>query len=195
MCQRMTFLFFSPSDFSQLELDPNSMSRKLKLSNNNRKVTYMEEEQLYPDHPDRFDILPQLLCRNDLSGRSYWDVEWRGKVYISVSYRGIRRKGDMNDAMFGWNDQSWTLYCSDEGYYVRHNGRKTSSSSSYSSSSSSSSGRVAVYVDCPAGSLSFFRVSSDSLIHLYTFNTTFTQPLYAGFALWSSGSSVSLCPL
>uniref|UniRef100_A0A672I9E4 B30.2/SPRY domain-containing protein n=1 Tax=Salarias fasciatus TaxID=181472 RepID=A0A672I9E4_SALFA len=178
--------------FSQLELDTNSMSRNLKLSNNNRKVTYVEEEQLYPDHPDRFDYCPQLLCRNDLSGRCYWEVEWSGKVYVSVSSRGIRRRGDSDECWFGGNDQSWNLYCSDEGYSVWHNNTRTSISSS---SSSSSSGRVAVYVDCPAGSLSFFRVSSDSLIHLYTFNTTFSQPLYAGFTVWDSGSSVSLCPL
>ncbi|XP_029965767.1 NLR family CARD domain-containing protein 3-like [Salarias fasciatus] len=178
--------------FSQLELDPNSMNRNLKLSNNNRKVTYVKEEQPYPDHPDRFDDWSQLLCGNFLSGRCYWEVEWSGKVYISVSYRGIRRRGYLNQCVFGWNDQSWSLACSDEGFYVRHNGRTTymSSSSSYSSS-----GRVGVYVDHPAGSLSFFRVSSDSLIHLYTFNTTFSQPLYAGFRLLSSGSSVSLCPL
>ncbi|XP_029965615.1 NLR family CARD domain-containing protein 3-like [Salarias fasciatus] len=177
---------------SQLELDTNSMSRNLKLSNNNRKVTQVEEEQPYPDHPDRFeDWTDQLLCRNDLSGRCYWEVEWSEKVYISVSYRGIRRRGGW-ECLFGRNDQSWSLRCSNKGYYVRHNSRQTSISSS---SSSSSSGRVAVYVDCPAGSLSFFRVSSDSLIHLYTFNTTFSQPLYAGFRLWSSGCSVSLCPL
>ncbi|CAN9506593.1 unnamed protein product [Ophioblennius macclurei] len=177
--------------FSQLQLDTNSMSRRLKLSNNNMKVTRVEEVQSYPDHPDRFDYwTPQLLSRNDLSGRCYWEVEWSGDVYISVSYRGIRRRGDWKECVFGWNDQSWSLSCSDGGYYVRHNNKQTPISSS-----SSSSGRVAVYVDCPAGSLSFFRVSSDSLIHLYTFNTTFTQPLCAGFALWSSGSSVSLCPL
>uniref|UniRef100_A0A672G7D5 B30.2/SPRY domain-containing protein n=1 Tax=Salarias fasciatus TaxID=181472 RepID=A0A672G7D5_SALFA len=190
---RMTFLSFSPSDFSQLELDTNSMNRRLKLSNNNRKVTRVEEEQPYPDHPDRFEGWPpQLLCRNDLSGRCYWEVEWSGGVSISVSYRGIRRRGDMKECVFGRTDQSWSLDCSYQGYYVWHNDRKTSTSSS---SSSSSSGRVAVYVDCPAGSLSFFRVSSDSLIHLYTFNTTFSQPLYAGFSLWWSGCSVSLCPL
>ncbi|XP_029966374.1 stonustoxin subunit alpha-like [Salarias fasciatus] len=188
MCQRTTFLFFSPSDFSQLELDTNSMSRNLKLSNNNRKATRVEEEQPYSDHPDRFeDWYHQLLCRNVLSGRCSWVVEWSGKVVISVSYRGIRRKENSIECLFGWNAQSWSLKCTDEGYSVRYKGRITSISSSFSSS-----GRVAVYVDCPAGSLSFFRVSSDSLIHLYTFNTTFSQPLYAGFTLLSSGSSVSL---
>uniref|UniRef100_A0A672HPE6 B30.2/SPRY domain-containing protein n=1 Tax=Salarias fasciatus TaxID=181472 RepID=A0A672HPE6_SALFA len=178
--------------FSQLQLDENSMSRKLKLSNNNRKVTRVEEEQPYPHHPHRFDYWPQLLCRNDLSGRCYWEVEWSGMVSISVSYRGIRRKGDSDECWFGGNHQSWSLRCWNGRFSVCHNDRETPLSSS---SSSSSSGRVAVYVDCPAGSLSFFRVSSDSLILLYTFNTTFTQPLCAGFTLWRPGCSVGLCPL
>ncbi|XP_040905179.1 neoverrucotoxin subunit alpha-like, partial [Toxotes jaculatrix] len=153
----------------------NTVNRKIKLSDNNRKVTLVEEDQSYPDHPDRFDPWPQLLCSDGLTGRCYWEVEWRGGVYISVSYRGIRRKGDRENCVFGWNDQSWRLFCSDGGYCVCHNNRGAPVSSSSSSSSSSVSHRVAVYVDCPAGSLSFYRVSSDSLIHLYTFNTTFTE--------------------
>uniref|UniRef100_A0A671WDI3 B30.2/SPRY domain-containing protein n=1 Tax=Sparus aurata TaxID=8175 RepID=A0A671WDI3_SPAAU len=180
----------------ELTVDTNTVNRKIKLSDNNRKMTHVEEDQSYPDHPERFESWwPQLLCRTGLTGRCYWEVEWRGRVYISVSYRRIRRKGDIKDCEFGLNDQSWSLWCSDDGrYYVRHNNRLTDISSS-SSSSSSSSGRVAVYVDCPAGTLSFYRVSSDSLIHLHTFNTTFTEPLYPGFGfLWPSfGSSVRLC--
>ncbi|CAI5657576.1 unnamed protein product [Oreochromis niloticus] len=179
----------------QLTIDTNTVNTKLQLSDNNRKVTHVEEVQSYPDHPDRFDGLwPQLLCRNGLTGRCYWEVEWRGRVYISVSYRSIRRKGG-SDCWFGYNDQSWSLSCDDDGpRYVWHNNRATSISSSSSSSSSSSvSNRAAVYVDCPAGTLSFYRVSSDTLIHLHTFNTTFTQTLYPGIRLWSPGSSVSLC--
>uniref|UniRef100_A0AAX7VI48 B30.2/SPRY domain-containing protein n=1 Tax=Astatotilapia calliptera TaxID=8154 RepID=A0AAX7VI48_ASTCA len=176
----------------QLTIDTNTVNTKLQLSDNNRKVTHVEEVQSYPDHPDRFDDY-QLLCRNGLTGRCYWEVEWRGDVYISVSYRSIRRKGDSDDCVFGRNDQSWSLWCTDDGpHSVRHNNSYTSISSS--SSSSSVSNRAAVYVDCPAGTLSFYRVSSDTLIHLHTFNTTFTQTLYPGFLfLWSPGSSVSLC--
>nr|WPK86752.1 NLR_family_CARD_domain-containing_3-like protein 1 [Sebastes schlegelii] len=166
----------------QLELDTNTVHRKLKLSDNNRKVTCVREDQSYPHHPDRFSYYPQLLCRTGLTGRCYWEVEWRGiVVYISVSYRGISRRGDGRDCVFGGNDQSWNLICSGDGYYVWHNDRQTP----ISSSSSSSSGRVAVYVDCPAGTLSFYRVSSDTLIHLHTFSTTFTEPLYTGFGFWS----------
>ncbi|XP_075933394.1 protein NLRC3-like [Anarhichas minor] len=171
----------------ELTLDTNTVHRNLKLSDNNRKVTCVEEDQSYPDHPDRFNGCPQLLCRTSLTGRCYWEVEWRGGVDISISYRGIRRRGDSKDCLFGRNDQSWCLECYDDGYSVCHNKTVTSITSS-------SSCRVAVYVDCPAGSLSFYRVSSDTLIHLHTFNTTFTEPLYPGF-WFRSGSSVSLCSL
>ncbi|XP_030264918.1 NACHT, LRR and PYD domains-containing protein 12-like [Sparus aurata] len=185
----------------ELTVDTNTVDRKIKLSDNNRKMTRVEKDQSYPDHPERFQSFrwPQLLCRTGLTGHCYWEVEWRGRVSISVSYRRIRRKGDSKDCVFGYNDQSWSLMCDDGGNYsVLHHNRGTdisSSSSSSCSSSSSSSGRVAVYVDCPAGTLSFYRVSSDSLIRLHTFNTTFTEPLYPGFGLWSSSgsSSVSLC--
>uniref|UniRef100_I3J841 B30.2/SPRY domain-containing protein n=1 Tax=Oreochromis niloticus TaxID=8128 RepID=I3J841_ORENI len=188
----------------QLTIDTNTVNRELKLSDDNRKVTRAEEYQSYPDHPDRFDWY-QLLCRNGLTGRCYWEVEWRGKVDISVSYKRIRRKGellDINYCLFGCNDQSWSLECSAGGpHCVWHNKKQILIPISSSSSSSSSvSNRVAVYVDCPAGTLSFYRVSSDTLIHLHTFNTTFTEPLYPGFRLGYSytgylfsGSSVRLC--
>ncbi|XP_032426058.1 NACHT, LRR and PYD domains-containing protein 3-like [Xiphophorus hellerii] len=172
----------------QLTIDTNTVSRFLKLSEDNRKVTCVKELQSYPDHPDRFDNWNQLLCRTGLTGRCYWGVEWRGEVEISVSYRRIRRKGISRDCVFGLNDHSWSLRCSDaDGYSVWHN------NSSTPLSSSSVSNRVAVYVDCPAGILSFYRVSSDSLILLHTFNTTFTEPLIPGFWFCFHGSSVFLC--
>ncbi|XP_033974217.1 NLR family CARD domain-containing protein 3-like [Trematomus bernacchii] len=186
----------------ELTLDPNTAHRKLQLSDSNRTVTRVREKQPYPDHPERFDFLEQLMCREALTGHCYWEVEWSGEVDISVTYRGISSRGGREDSQFGLNDQSWSLRCSDGGYSVWHNKTVThisssssSSSSPPSSSSSSSSGRVAVYLDHPAGSLSFYRVSSDTLIHLHTFRTTSTEPLYAGFGFMSDDSSVSLCSL
>ncbi|XP_074485914.1 NACHT, LRR and PYD domains-containing protein 3-like [Sebastes fasciatus] len=178
----------------ELTLDTNTVNRNLKLSDNNRKVTAAREKQPYPYHPDRFDFWFQLMCCNDLTGRCYWEVERRGDVDVSVSYRGIKRRGKSNDCCFGGNNQSWNLLCSDvEGYSVSHNDITTRPSSS--SSSSSVSNRVGVYVDYPAGILSFYRVSSDTPIHLYTFNTTFTKPLYPGFGFGCTGCSVTLCSL
>ncbi|XP_051269242.1 NLR family CARD domain-containing protein 3-like [Dicentrarchus labrax] len=191
----------------ELTVDTNTVNRNIKLSDDNRKMIHVKEDQSYPDHPDRFEKCPQLLCTNGLTGRCYWEVEWRGDIHISVSYRRISRRGDSEDCRFGENRHSWRLSCFEDGCFsVWHNQSGTSISSSSSSSSppssssSSSSNRVAVYVDYPAGTLSFYsRVSSDTLIHLHTFNTTFTQPLYPGFGFWfksgSYASSVSLCSL
>ncbi|XP_078142752.1 uncharacterized protein LOC144541749 isoform X2 [Centroberyx gerrardi] len=174
----------------ELTLDPNTAHRNLFLSEDNRKVT-VREQQPYPDHPERFDYWKQLLCRNGLTGRCYWEVKWEGKVHIGVTYRGTRRRGTSVDCWIGGNRKSWSLFCSDLGYLAWHNNRRTY----IPSLSSSDSNRVAVYLDWSAGSLSFYRVSSDTLIHIHTFHSTFTEPLYPGFGFgfWSgSGSSVSL---
>uniref|UniRef100_A0A8C5G819 B30.2/SPRY domain-containing protein n=1 Tax=Gouania willdenowi TaxID=441366 RepID=A0A8C5G819_GOUWI len=160
----------------------------LRLSDNNRTVTYVKEEEPYPDHQDRFDYHQQVLSNTGLTGRCYWEVEWNGDVDISVSYRRIRRKGGSNDSVFGGNDQSWSLDCVRSFYYFYHNNKYTSTSCPCPSS-----GRVGVYLDCPAGRLSFYEVSSDSLRHIYSICSSFTEPLYPGFVFFSSGSSVSLC--
>uniref|UniRef100_A0A672ZC40 B30.2/SPRY domain-containing protein n=1 Tax=Sphaeramia orbicularis TaxID=375764 RepID=A0A672ZC40_9TELE len=174
-------------NFCELTLDPNTANRKLKLYENNKKVTNVKEDQSFPDHEDRFETRPQLLCSTGLTGRCYWEVEWSGGVDIAVTYRGIRRKGDSRDCAFGYNNHSWSLRWDAGRFYIRHDNKQT-----VLPQSSTRSGIVSVYVDCPAGFLSFYRVSSDKLIHLHTLNTTFTEPLYAGFRL-SSGSSVALC--
>ncbi|XP_034020465.1 NACHT, LRR and PYD domains-containing protein 3-like [Thalassophryne amazonica] len=177
--------------FCELTLDLNTVNTSLKLSNTNTKVERVEEDQSYPDHPDRFDLCPQVLCTSGLNGRCYWEVEWRGDVYVAVAYRRIRRRGNSDACSFGDNDQSWSLFCSNYCYYARHNNTET-----FYCRSSSSSHRVSVFVDCPAGTLSFYEVSSDTLIHIHTFNCMFTQPLQAGFGFWfGRGSSASLCQL
>ncbi|KAM3835981.1 NLR family CARD domain-containing protein 3-like [Diretmus argenteus] len=174
-----------------LTLDPNTAHRKLSLSEDNRKVTRLREEQPHPDHPDRFDSMFQVLCRDGLTGRCYCEVEWEGRVEIGMTYRGISRRGWGDDSEIGGNEKSWGLHCYGGGRYsVYHNNSRTELPSSPSSSSSSN--RVGVYLDWSAGTLSFYRVSSDSLIHLHTFTSTFTEPLYPGFG-FGSGSSVSLC--
>uniref|UniRef100_A0A673A621 B30.2/SPRY domain-containing protein n=2 Tax=Sphaeramia orbicularis TaxID=375764 RepID=A0A673A621_9TELE len=176
--------------FCELTLDPNTANEYFELSENNKKVERVEKDQSYPDHQDRFEFHPQLMCSTGLTGRCYWEVQWSGNVYISVTYRGIMRKGGSEDCWFGGNDQSWSLECYEGGYTVWHKNKRRDLPQS---SSSSSSGTVSVYVDCPAGCVSFYRVSSDKLIHIYTFKTTFTEPLFGGFGLYDSGSSVCLC--
>ncbi|XP_034147000.1 stonustoxin subunit beta-like [Esox lucius] len=175
-----------------LTLDPNTTHRTLSLSEGNRKVT-RGEMRSYPDHPDRFEDWWQVLCREGLSGRCYWEVEWTGRgADITVAYKGINRRGGGHDSLFGYDDKSWSLYCSENHYTARH---VNMGNSVADPSPSSWSNRVGVYLDWPAGTLSFYSVSSDKLTHLHTFNSEFTKPLYPGFRVGWPGSSVSLCQL
>ncbi|XP_073801239.1 uncharacterized protein isoform X2 [Danio rerio] len=174
----------------ELTLDPNTADTHLALSEENRKATWVEESQSYPDHPDRFDdVRPQVVSKESLTGRCYWETQWSGCAGISVCYKGIKRKGG-HDCGFGYNDQSWSLQCSDHSFSVWHNNKRTRISARPDSSRT-----VGVFVDESSGSLSFYSVSdTHKLTHLHTFNTTFTDTLHAGFRVnYYSGSSVSLC--
>ncbi|XP_071220930.1 stonustoxin subunit beta-like [Salvelinus alpinus] len=180
--------WFHPSDVCDLTLDPNTVNRRLSLSEENRKVIHRREKQPYPDHPERFEGYRQVLCREGLTGRCYWEAEWSGgRTVIGVTYKGISRKGGVKDCGLGCNNKSWSLDCYDNRYSAYHNYNPTTIDVHPSSSH-----RVGVYLDWPAGTLSFYRASSDTLTHLITFTSTFTEPLYPGFGVWGDGDSVSL---
>ncbi|XP_061573386.1 stonustoxin subunit alpha-like [Cololabis saira] len=102
----------------RLTVDTNTVHNKIKLSDDNRKMMLVGEDQSYPDHPHRFDLCDQLLCREVLTGRCHWEVQWSGRVSVSVSYRRISRKGGSDDCRFGGNDHSWSLDCSPGGRVV-----------------------------------------------------------------------------
>ncbi|XP_030641400.1 NACHT, LRR and PYD domains-containing protein 3-like [Chanos chanos] len=174
-----------------LTLDPNTANTLLSLSEGNRKVTYVWKNQSYPDHPERFDACRQVMCRESLTGRCYWETQWSG-IYgadISVTYKGIRRKGESDDCWFGFNEKSWSLYCRGNSYSARHNKQETDIPHAPSHTY-----RVGVYLDWSSGTVSFYSVSSDTHTptHLHTFHCTFTEPLYAGFSV---SNSVSLCQM
>ncbi|XP_073699552.1 uncharacterized protein [Garra rufa] len=175
-----------------LTLDTNTANVHLSLSDDNRKVTNVGQTQSYPDHPDRFDDWSQVLCVESLTGRCYWETEWSGDyVHISVTYKEIKRKGWGNDSVFGRNVNSWSLECSNHRFTVWHNNNSTDISAG-----SGSCKRVGVYLNESNGTLSFYSVSDKHrLTHLHTFTHTFTHTLHAGFKLYSSNSSVSLCDI
>ncbi|KAM7400070.1 hypothetical protein PAMA_004665 [Pampus argenteus] len=166
----------------QITLDPNTANTHLSLSKENRKVAFMREEQKYSSHPDRFVYSWQVLSRESLTGRCYWEVERSGRgVYVAVAYKNISRTGDFRECVFGHNDKSWVLDCYKNSYEFRHNDVKTSIAGTWSS-------RVGVYLDHTAGLLSFYSVS-ETMTLLHRVQTTFTQPLYAG--LWLSDGALA----
>ncbi|XP_070774687.1 tripartite motif-containing protein 16-like [Enoplosus armatus] len=182
---RAEFLKYS----REITLDPNTAHTKLLLSEGNRKATLMSEQQSYSSHPDRFNKCCQVLSRESLTGRCYWEVEWSGTgVYVAVAYKSISRAGRSGECIFGYNDKSWALRCDTNSYNFWFNNVQTPVSGPQSS-------RVGVYLDHSAGILSFYSIS-ETMTLLHRVQTTFTQPLYAGlWLLYSSGNTAEFCKL
>ncbi|XP_074499204.1 tripartite motif-containing protein 16-like [Sebastes fasciatus] len=174
----------------EITLDPNTANTLLLLSEGNRKATLKLQHQSYSSHPDRFTgYCYQVLSRESLTGRCYWEVERRGGgVYVAVAFKSISRAGGSNECYFGFNDKSWALDCKQNSYSFLYNKIKTPVSGPQSS-------RVGVYLDHSAGILSFYSVS-ETMTLLHRVQTTFTEPLYAGFRLYSMWEdSAEFCKL
>ncbi|XP_073804429.1 uncharacterized protein [Danio rerio] len=170
-----------------LTLDPNTAHTRLILSEENREVKSVSENQPHPDHPDRFDYWPQVLCRESVCGRCYWEIDWSGddRVSISVSYKSIRRKRRGDECWFGHNAQSWSLICESSSFSFRHNNTRTDLPVDPLSR------RIGVFVDHSAGTLIFYNIYRDTMSLIHSVQTTFTEPLCPGFTVYS-GSSVKL---
>ncbi|XP_073780137.1 tripartite motif-containing protein 16 isoform X2 [Danio rerio] len=168
--------------FCELQLDPHTAGKKIKLSNTNKKATYSDAVQQYPDHPERFDF-PYILCREVLNSRCYWEVECSGNSWaVGVCYKGIGRKGFTDDCRLGFNNNSWRL-----GYY-QQNFSFIHDKALLRSLTIRPASRIGVYLDHRAGILSFYSISNTMTL-LHRVQTTFTEPLYPAF-LTDSGSSV-----
>ncbi|XP_044187009.1 tripartite motif-containing protein 16-like [Thunnus albacares] len=172
----------------EITLDPNTAYTCLLLSEGNRKATFMSQQQSYSRHPDRFTVYYQVLSKESLTGRCYWEVEWRGVgVRVAVAYKNITRVGDSDECGFGFNDKSWMLNCHTDSYTFWFNNISTPVSGPGSS-------KVGVYLDHRAGILSFYSVS-ETMTLLHRVQTTFTQPLYAGLGLYNYGVTAEFCKL
>ncbi|XP_038133920.1 E3 ubiquitin/ISG15 ligase TRIM25-like [Cyprinodon tularosa] len=167
----------------KITFDPDTAHNNLLLSDGNRKVRVTDKLQSYSNHPERFTDCFQVLSKESLTGRCYWEVEKRTKaVYIAVSYKNISRAG--NGSGLGYNNKSWSLYCFQNEYEVFHKKISTSFSAPYAS-------RIGVYLDHSAGVLSFYNVSK-TMILLHRVQTTFTQPLHVGIWIFNFGDTVEL---
>ncbi|XP_071062537.1 tripartite motif-containing protein 16-like isoform X2 [Pseudochaenichthys georgianus] len=181
---RAEFLEYS----QEITLDPNTAYTQLLLSEGGRKATLMGQPQSYSSHPDRFTNCVQVLSRESLTGRCYWEVEWRGReVDVAVAYKNISRAGSGGECAFGRNDKSWSLECKQNSYSFRYNNINTPVSGPQSF-------RVGVYLDHRAGVLSFYSIS-ETMTLLHRVQTTFTQPLHAGFWPYGYGTTAEFCKL
>ncbi|XP_034395085.1 stonustoxin subunit alpha-like [Cyclopterus lumpus] len=171
--------------YRRLTLDSNTAYREMVLSEGNRKVELTDMVQEYPEHPDRFSHLYQVLCKEGLSGRCYWEVEFKGSVEIAMAYKDLGRSDYYAECAFGCNDKSWSLNINGNAKCFRHKDEETAVPEPRSS-------RVGVYLDHKAGRLTYYCVCDAALQLLHREETTFTEPLYPG--LWVVDSA-QLCDL
>ncbi|XP_016339908.1 E3 ubiquitin/ISG15 ligase TRIM25-like [Sinocyclocheilus anshuiensis] len=157
-------------DSGPLTLDLNTAHRNLSVSSETGEVTCSKTSLSVPDHPERFDSYYQVLCRESVSGRCYFEADRKGKSTLCA---------------FGHNAQSWSLVCSEDTYAFWYNGRETKIPKMQWAR------RTGVYVDFSAGILAFYSIT-DSINLIYRIRIAFTQPLYPGFRI-NTGSSMRLC--
>ncbi|XP_055013540.1 E3 ubiquitin-protein ligase TRIM39-like isoform X2 [Boleophthalmus pectinirostris] len=157
-----------------VSMEPTSAHAGLSLSADNRQVILRSPAPPPPDHPDRFTHYRQVLSREALSGRCYWEVErsgW-GAVRVALCYRDIQRRGHVDTCAFGHNPESWSVDISDKGFSFCFKGKRVELAGPPAS-------RLGVYLDHSAGLLSFYSVSH-SMNLLHRLHTHFTQPLHVG---------------
>lgn len=171
------------------------MNKKLTLSDGNKKATFAHE-QAYPDLPERFECSPQVLCREGLDGRCYWELKLNDssnqEVLMAVTYKEIARKNKtetLQSSALAWSLAYVYIHPFSPELFALHGERREEVPVPPDGCS-----RIGVYLDWPAGTLSFYSVSSDTLTHLHTFRNTFQKPIYPGFRICRPGNFVALCP-
>ncbi|XP_069591002.1 E3 ubiquitin/ISG15 ligase TRIM25-like [Ranitomeya imitator] len=166
-------------------LDVGTAHRCVKISEDLKTATDLEEEQEKRKSRGRFVDYSQVLSRCGLSsGRHYWEVEWDqiGVCAIGLSYRSMARKGDKSG--IGYNDKSWSLDMYDGGYKAWHK------SDELALSVKPTCPTLGVFLDYEAGRLSFYELC-DPIRHLHTFTASFTKPLHVIFYV-NDGASVTI---
>lgn len=163
----------------KITLDAETAHPQLHLSAGRTRATVTGQSSDLPSHPGSFAACCQVLGKEDVTGRSYWEVKWDGAaVYIAVAYADVRRDGGWTESGFGFSDKSWALYCDKANYMFCHNSCTTPVLGPPSA-------RLGVYLDHSAGVLSFHSIGSKTTTLLHRVHATFTQPLRAGFWLYS----------
>ncbi|XP_035981039.1 stonustoxin subunit alpha [Fundulus heteroclitus] len=182
-----------------LTFDPDTINGNLTVSQGNKMLKH-GDWQSYPDHPERFDVLPHVLCKESLIGRHYWEVELstdEGRdAAAAVCYRGIQRKSEMAWGGIGWNAMSWSLGHKWEPqpvFYAEHNSEKRPERVTFYPLPQTGCARLGVFLDWPAGTLSYYIVAGERLSHIHTFSTSFSEPVYPCFKVCSKNSYALLC--
>ncbi|XP_069808216.1 E3 ubiquitin/ISG15 ligase TRIM25-like [Dendropsophus ebraccatus] len=181
--------WFSLGAAAKILLDRDTASNNISLSLHMKFAFCTEKDQNRPPAPGRFQSHQVLSYISFTSGRHYWDVGigGYGSWKVGVCYPSIERSGDRS--YIGNNDRSWCLCdMSGDQISVMHNGEQIHLPMKIRPNT------IRVWLDYEAGRLAFYDLGEEDR-HLYTFSTTFTEPLYAAFyvgAGWDSRNYLNI---
>lgn len=178
---REQFLKYS----TEIALDGNT-AHATQIVYNVKGLRYQPNSYYYPSppvHPERYTSQSQVLCKQPLQGRSYFEVEWKGNSWtMAVAYKQLDKDGKISDQEFGNNAQSWSLSRGSSTYIFKHNSISINVPLPTLSVSC-----LGMYLDHKAGTLSFYSVG-DTMTLLHKVQTKFVLPLYPGFRVGSETS-------
>ncbi|XP_018615896.1 E3 ubiquitin/ISG15 ligase TRIM25 [Scleropages formosus] len=165
----------------ELTFDPNTVHPNLILSNDLKTVKYSAKRQTYPEHAERFQTTPQVLCAQGFSGGEHvWVVELGpGAWSVGLCYHSMPRKGDVS--RLGHNAVSWRLQWKNKKLTACHG------SSVAALPDTLPPLRLEMILDYGAGTLSFHSTVGRRE-HLHTFRTTFRETVYPAFSIHSTST-------
>ncbi|XP_073467176.1 E3 ubiquitin-protein ligase TRIM39-like isoform X2 [Aquarana catesbeiana] len=172
------------SEFADILLDAQTAGNHLQISGD-RKTVSRTAYEMFSETPGRFRSSQVLSSQRFSSGRLYWEVDlgvsqmWR----VGMCYPSIARIG--YHSQIGYNEKSWCLEARKGNRYSVVHDSNTVPLPGYLFSR-----RVRIELDYEAGQISFYDLC-DPIRHLYTFTTTFTEPLHAVLRV-GSGSSIKI---
>ncbi|XP_056373613.1 E3 ubiquitin/ISG15 ligase TRIM25-like [Hyla sarda] len=171
-------------------LDVNTTYTNLLISDDRKTATWTLHTQYFPETAKRFLYYPQVMSiRRFFSGQHYWDVEIHGSGVwrVGMCYPSINRREDPLHIQNNKNNKFWGLcgeqWGNNQPYLVTHDKKEIQLPNGIYSR------RFRTYLDYEAGQLSFYYLC-DTIRHLHTFTTTFTEPLHV--VLYVGGGSIKI---
>ncbi|KAM5187064.1 E3 ubiquitin/ISG15 ligase TRIM25-like [Mantella aurantiaca] len=162
------------SGVTDIFLNVSTAGNNLRISSDRKSVSTSDYRQNRPKTPERFQCDQVLSYQSFSSGRHYWEVDVGGAEYwtVGMCYPSIDRRGKYSS--IGDNKKSWGLerMMFLNQYLVRHDRKEIPIRGKVFSN------RVRIDLDYEAGRISFYDLCK-RIRHLYTFTTTFTEPLHA----------------
>ncbi|KAM4034108.1 E3 ubiquitin-protein ligase RNF135 [Anomaloglossus baeobatrachus] len=165
-----------------VSFDPDSVSCRLSLSSDLKKVTVADKHCSYPKKERRFTGCQALCSQGFSAGSMYWEVSTADSDGWAI---GVAAAEIAKHQQLGDNDLSWCVKWNKEHLSAWHKNEETPSLLPRPS-------MVGVLLNCTEKTVSFYSLSPELLIH--TYNLHFQTQLFPAVWLYGlkKGSSLTI---